>query len=282
MSLDTSQALLEKITGALAPVGGVRAIVLGGSRGRGLHHAGSDYDIGLYYWDADGIDFAALDRAAAELNDGARETETPIMSRFGGWGEWVNGGGWLQIGGQPVDIMYRDLARVDRVIAESARGEFVCAYHYGHPHAFVSTIYAGEIATCTVLHDPQGLVAARKGLTAAYPDALRGTAVNRFGHEGRFFLRIAQKAAGRGDVTYVSGCAYRAAACLLQVVFAINGQWLLNEKGALALAATFERAPKDLRPSLEAAFTELAAGPQGMLSALRAIEDLLDASSALV
>ena len=48
MSLETSQSLLENVTAALAPVAGVVAVVLGGSRGRGVHHAGSDYDIGLY------------------------------------------------------------------------------------------------------------------------------------------------------------------------------------------------------------------------------------------
>ncbi len=38
------------------------------------------------------------------------------------------------------------------------------------------------------------------------------------------------------------------------MVFALNRQWLLNEKGALALAATFPLAPKDLQPRMERAF----------------------------
>ncbi|MEI9887492.1 MAG: nucleotidyltransferase domain-containing protein [Rhizomicrobium sp.] len=280
--MDTSQALLDRLAGALAPVAGVRAVALGGSRGRGVHNAASDYDIGLYY---DGeLDIAGLERAAQALNDAGgarsyRSTEAagrPLVTGIGGWGPWVNGGGWLTVDGAPVDLLYRDLSRVRGVIAEVRAGRFECAYHVGHPHAFVSTIYAGEIATCRVLHDPNGDIAAARALLEPYPEALRTATIARFADEARFFLAAAQKAAGKGDVTYVAGCAFRAASCLLQVVFATNRQWLLNEKGALALASTFAVTPKDFRLNLEAAFAELAAGPQGLISALGAIGDLVD------
>jgi hypothetical protein len=285
MATDTSQALLDRITAALAPVRGVGAIVLGGSRARGTAQSGSDTDIGLYYRAGEGLDFDALDRAAAALDDGgprrAGPKDAPLMTRFGDWGPWVDGGGWLTIGGMPVDILYRDLGRVESVIADCERGEFTCAYHWGHPHAFVSHMYAGEIAIAQTLHDPGGAVAACKARLMPYPEALRRALVARCSEEGRFFLAIAQKAAARGDVTYVTGCAFRAASCLLQVVFALNREWLINEKGALAMAANFAHAPKDFRLATESAFAELAAGPQGMLSALRALGDLMDAASAL-
>jgi hypothetical protein len=265
---------------ALAPVGGVRAIVLGGSRARGTASAASDYDIGLYYRGGEGLDFEALDRAAAALNDGGRGDQ-PLMTRFGGWGEWVDGGGWLTVDGTAVDILYRDLDRVERVIAEVGRGQFTCAYHVGHPHGFLSHMYAGEIAIAQALHDPDGAVAAAKARLTPYPEALRAAIVTRFAREGRFFLLIGEKGAKRGDLVYVMGCAYRAMACLLQVVFALNREWLINEKGALAMAARFAVAPKDFPMAAEGAFAELAAGPQGMLSALKALGDLFDETDAL-
>src|SRR4030095_14436923 len=43
------EALLRRLVGALAPVPGIEAIALGGSRSRGTATAASDYDIGLYY-----------------------------------------------------------------------------------------------------------------------------------------------------------------------------------------------------------------------------------------
>ena len=67
----------------------------------------------------------------------------------------------------------------------------------------------------------------------------------------------------------------------MQVVFAINRVWLINEKGALAMAANFAVAPKDFRLATESAFAELAAGPQGMLSALKALGDLIDEANTL-
>src|SRR6266850_4857797 len=43
------EALLRRLVVALAPVPGIEAIALGGSRARGTATAHSDYDIGLYY-----------------------------------------------------------------------------------------------------------------------------------------------------------------------------------------------------------------------------------------
>jgi len=136
-------AILARVVEQIAPVRGVRAIVLGGSRARGWNHAKSDIDIGLYY--SGDLDVAALNRAATALDDVHREG---LATERGGWGRWVDGGAWLMIDGIAVDLLYRDLDRVDRVIAEVQRGEFEIAYHVGHPHAYVSAAYAGELAIC--------------------------------------------------------------------------------------------------------------------------------------
>lgn len=285
MSRQTSQTLLDTITAALAPVGGVRAVVLGGSRGREVQTEASDYDFGLYY---DGeLDIGALERVARALDvpvEGrayqARAADAPLMTGIGGWGPWVNGGGWLTVGGQPVDILYRDCARVERVIAEARDGRFECAYHYGHPHAFVSTIYAGEVATCRALHDPHGFVARCKSALTPYPEALRAAAVARFLDEARFFLAISLKAAAQGDVAFVTGNLFRAQACVMQVLFALNRAWLLNEKGALRLADGFVVKPVDLKARVERAFT-LSAAPDVLKQSLAAMSELVEETAAL-
>ncbi len=43
----------------------------------------------------------------------------------------------------------------------------------------------------------------------------------------------------KGDATYIAGCAFRSLACAAQVLFAVNRRYLINEKGALAVAARF-------------------------------------------
>jgi len=54
-------------------------------------------------------------------------------------------------------------------------------------------------------------------------------------------------------VLHVSGGLFRCAACLVQVLFAVNERYCINEKGALKLASTFPLCP----PDFEATVTEV-------------------------
>jgi len=150
------EALLRRLVVALSGVPGVEAIALGGSRARGTAVATSDYDVGLYYRANRPIDVAALGQVAAALDDrGAEASVTPI----GGWGPWIDGGGWLLVGGVHVDLLYRDLDRVAAAIDEAHAGKVDRFYQPGHPHAFLPTIYMGEAACAQILHDPEGALA---------------------------------------------------------------------------------------------------------------------------
>jgi predicted nucleotidyltransferase len=269
---DTSEAFLSHIVERLAAVPGVAAIALGGSRARGWHSLDSDYDVGLYYRASAPIDLARLDEVAAALDDDRRRG---LMSPFGGWGAWVDGGAWLKIEGGAVDLLYRNLDRVDVAIEAAQRGEFETAYHVGHPHAFLSTIYAGEVAICRPLRDPAALLAARKAKLVPYPAALKRGLVRRFLDEAGFTLLIAKKGAARGDAVYVSGCAFRIAACLCQAIFALNGEWLINEKGAAARAGAFALAPAGFAARLNAIASSLGPSPDSLQLSLKALEELL-------
>ncbi|TNW38854.1 DNA polymerase subunit beta, partial [Acinetobacter baumannii] len=103
-------------------------------------------------------------------------------------------------------------------------------YQPGHPHGFSSAIWMGEVALCRPLSDPTGVVAALKPLTSPYPDALRQALIARFQWEVRFAIDVAATAIARGEQTHVAGSAYRALACLAQVLFAANRRYLINEK----------------------------------------------------
>ncbi len=89
-----AQAIISNLVDVLKQVDGVQALVLGGSRAKGTHHPGSDIDIGIYYDPDQGLDLAQLRRAASDLDDGHRDN---VMTDIGGWGSWINGGGWLQV-----------------------------------------------------------------------------------------------------------------------------------------------------------------------------------------
>ena len=64
-----SEDRLREVGGRLAEVGGVVAVMLGGSRARGTHRADSDVDLGLYYRPDDPPAVEDLRRLARELDD---------------------------------------------------------------------------------------------------------------------------------------------------------------------------------------------------------------------
>jgi len=82
---------LQGLAGRLIQVRGVRAILLGGSRGHGDHSPDSDHDLGLYYEPP--LDVAALQELARSVAGPGAQVTVP-----GAWGSWVDGGAWLEIG----------------------------------------------------------------------------------------------------------------------------------------------------------------------------------------
>lgn len=249
-----AQRIIDEVVARLSGIEGVEAIVLGGSRATGTHTARSDIDVGLYYRKDRPLDLTALGQAAAELDDARRPD---LLTVPGGWGPWINGGGWLTVGGVAVDFLYRELEHVEGVISACQAGQIEVAYQPGHPHGFISPIYMGEVAYCKPLWDPRGVITALKGRTAPYPSALRQAIVKRLFWEAGFSLRVAHKGVARADVGYVAGCCFRCLACLLQTLFAQNERYCLNEKGAVAVATAFSRVPADFQARVEAGFEML-------------------------
>jgi hypothetical protein len=116
-------------------------------------------------------------------------------------------------------------------------------YQPGNPHAFLPTIYMGEVAYARPLHDPGGAFVAVQAYTRPYPAALAQALRASFDWEAEFALANARKSLDRGDVSYLAGCVFRAVACLCQTLFALNGVYLLNEKGAVAGVEALARRP---------------------------------------
>ena len=227
---------LQRMVSALAEVPGAEAIVLGGSRARGTAHGDSDYDVGLYYTDAAPLDTVALLQAAKRLADDPGGT---TVTSVGEWGPWIVGGAWLSVNGRKVDLLYRNVEAVARVIDASRAGSITMDYQAGHPHGFCSAIWAGEIALCRPLHDPRGAIAQLKARALPYPAPLREALLRRFQWEILFSIENAELAASRPDPTHIAGCVHRSLACIAQVLFALNERYLINEKGALEEAETF-------------------------------------------
>ncbi|MDZ8051273.1 MAG: nucleotidyltransferase domain-containing protein [Aulosira sp. ZfuVER01] len=262
---------IHRVVERLQSIQGIAAIALGGSRARGNHTPKSDVDLGIYYNPENPLDLIALNHLASELDDNHRAN---LITPIGGWGKWINGGGWLHIEGMSVDFLYRDLIQVNRVIADCHAGKITIDYQPGHPHGFVSSIYMGEVANCLSLHDPYGILDALKAKTNPYPIELKQANINTFAWEISFSLFIAQKAIARGDVAYAAGCCFRSVACMNQVLFALNEEYLVNEKGAVAIANSFKLCPQNYQQQVESVFTGLAVDAKSIVDAIAILDGI--------
>jgi len=256
----------------LRNVKGVKALVLGGSRARGTNSLKSDFDICLYYDPDDPLDMDHLSEVATRLDD---EHRSGVVTRLGGWGPWINGGGWLRVQHQPVDLIYRNLVSVWRVVEDCHNGKVQVYYQPGHPFGFVSSIYMAELAVCRPLWDPQGIVARGKQATDPYPRALQKALIDLFFWEADFSLKNGYKAVELFDVPYLGACIFRSTGCLLQVLFALNEHYWLNEKGALSIAEKFPFKPEQLTERINYAYRLLAINPKQAQEALDGMEGLV-------
>lgn len=268
-TLDLAQQIAER----LGEIGGVAAVALGGSRARGEARADSDVDLGIYYRDGLRPSLRELDGLAREL--GYRYPSRPATD-FGGWGPWVNGGAWLLVDGVQVDWLYRDLGRVSRVIGDCRSGKTGVHYQPGHPQGFHEHIYAGEIHHCRPLFDPNGLLQSLKDATEPYPPLLGEALVRDQLWEAGFALDTARKPAARADVSYVTGCLFRSTACMVQALFALNGRYLLNEKGSLATTDALPLRPPYFRETIETVLSHPGEAPHQLRRSIATLAEVLE------
>jgi hypothetical protein len=242
--------MLQNITQALRKVPGVVAVVLGGSRATETSTPNSDYDVGIYY-DQGSFDLTTLQVIATRLDDKHR---SDLIAGPGGWGEWVNGGGWLTVEGHAVDIILRDVARVNSACADAVSGRVTCHYQPGHPHAFLNIMYAGELASSRVLWSGDLGFDLLKQQMERYPSALKQALVHVFSFEAEFSLSLAQKYAGTSDAYYVTAHLVRAVSAVNQWLYAVNERYCLNEKRAVHNIEHMPIHPPDYGRRIETVF----------------------------
>lgn len=252
---DKTESILTQIIHAFHGVAGIDAIVLGGSRATGTANKDSDIDLGIYY-DKASFDLSSFKQKAASLDDEHRKN---VMTEPGDWGPWINGGGWLKVNGIAVDILFRDTRKVITVIDDCLNGIISIDYQCGHPFGFVNSIYMGEVAYCKILCSNNSIISEQKKRLIEFPKSYRKAAIGKFLWECEFSQQCGRKAIGKEDVLYAAGSLFRCAISLLQVLYAINGMYMLNEKGGLERLLRHEGAyiPEDFAKDMEAALSGL-------------------------
>ena len=220
------EEMLDRIVSALKGIPGVAAVVLGGSIATGTDTDASDMDVGVYY---DYLDLERLNHAARMLDDEHREN---LVCDEGGWGPWVNCGGWLTMNGRSVDLILRNTDRVRQAIEDTDRGSVTAHYQPGHPHAFLNVMYRGELAVCRPLWMRDEGFSDMKAHAQLFPDNMREAMLNAYGFEMRFSWSFADKYLYVNDAGYVAGHLFRSVSCMHQALFALNRSYCLNEKKA--------------------------------------------------
>ncbi|MCP1308241.1 DNA polymerase subunit beta [Paenibacillus tyrfis] len=205
-----------------------------------------------------------------------------LITEIGGWGPWINGGGWLKVNQKPVDFLYRDLNKVSNVIDQCVMGDITIDYHSGHPHGFINSIYLAEIALCKVLWDPSGVVGEMKLKTTPYPHVLQKSIIRKFLWEAQFSLEIGKKGVYKKDLSYIAGCCFRSVSCLNQVLFALNETYWMNEKGAAAIADSFSMVPSQYSNRINNILTLVTEDQADLEKAQSLLRDLIHETDNLV
>lgn len=86
---------------------------------------------------------------------------------------------------------------------------------------------------------------------------------------------MAYKGLLKGDLVYTVGCLYRAISCLVQVIYALNETYLMNEKGSLFDIDTFRIAPKDFKGRAESIFYSLTTDSENMKNLVDRLSEMI-------
>lgn len=231
--------LARMVTERLSLVKGVRAVLLGATASEEQELAyDADVDLYVYYSKEtlpyrDDLRKAAIDLNPSHPGDDEREFDVSTAS-----------GTHLWVEGRRVGWHYREIERVQRSFDQVKYGIFTSEYQPSEPHGFFSYYLVGEIAQSHALYDSNGRIGALKVEASSYPSALKHSIFDTFTREADLALFNAQRAAGDHDLFYATGFMYRCAACLIEVVFAINGVYYTGGPGALRKTSTLEHRPE--------------------------------------
>ncbi|RCV55852.1 nucleotidyltransferase domain-containing protein [Marinitenerispora sediminis] len=204
---------IAELADQLAALPGAVAVVLGGSRAAGTHRPDSDWDLGVYY--------RASERAV-DPEDLRRLGRPGYVSALGEWGPIVHGGGWLSVDGTPVDVLFRDLDRIERWAADAERGDFEVLTQTGYVVGAPTYLPVGELAL--------GRPISGSVPRPEFSEALAAAAAEYWAGRAGVSLMFAGTHADAGDPVCCAGMLVDAVLSAAHSRLAARREWVLNEK----------------------------------------------------
>jgi hypothetical protein len=270
----THLELARQVAGLFAPLPGVEAVALGGSRGGSRGGAAIDTDavsdVDLYVYTRGDVPLEAR-REIVERAGGATRADMGL-SYWGPGDEWHHAPTGIE-----VDVVYFDAGwmkeQLDRVLVrhEASLGYTTCFWH--------------TICGSITLHDPRGWLAGLQARSRVeYPEELRRNivALNHPVLRGVIpaYAHQLEKAAARADLVSVNHRLAALLASYFDIVFAANRVPHPGEKRLVeAAAATCSRLPAgmvaDVTEILETATTDVGGLPARVERLLERLDAML-------
>ena len=214
-----------------------------------------------------------INQLAAELDD---EHRSNLIAPPGAWGNWVNGGGWLIIQGHHVDLILRDIKRVEQVMKDTNQGIVTANYQTGHPHGYISVMYRGELGISKILFARSGSFCELKKQAETYPSALQKGLTDFFMFEAGFSLMFAKDNIDKDDISYVCGHCFRSISCLNQVLFAMNKEYCINEKKAVKMIDVFKIKPYGYKEKIDKIISLISSDADNTRKGIDILEGLIN------
>jgi len=246
--------ILSRITNALKNVVGVDAIVMGGSRAIGTNVEGSNLDVAIYYTGDGVLDVDHLSSVFTELDELHR---VGLLALPGTWGTWLNGGSCIKMGGYIVDVYLRNVNKVKEVIEASNKGKISVSYQFGYPFGFVSSMYLAEIDNCRILFEKRKVISQLKRSVRPLNTFYKKCAIEHFLWEADYSSKSGRRSINKKDVVYASGALFKCVCSLTQVIYTMNDEYVLNQKGALIKMKKFKKLPNNFITNVERIFIAL-------------------------
>jgi predicted nucleotidyltransferase len=217
------------------------AIALGGSYAKGTADHEADVDLYLF--------------ARAVL---PKEERTRIASAFSSeiervvsWGDdtpFTNAGTDFRFRGHNVECWLRDIAHIERSIAECQQGVVKREFVTWTTTGFYNHCCLSDLTVMLPLDDAFGIIARWKSQVAIYPPKLRQAIVSQhlaaaeFWPENFHYLSAIE----RQDVIYATGIVQQVVHDLVQVLFALNEVYFPGDKKLDVALAHLPRQPPKL------------------------------------
>ena len=218
---------MEALIKRIERIDQVISIGYGGSRGLKLNNENSDFDIIIYHNEKKPLNFSSLKNY---LNPILEENKVKLIANF------ITG----EFEGKKFELFQKNIATVNDEIRHSKEGKFRYMPRRLFPHGYISTSLLSHINHLDLIVDKNFTLKAMRNSISIYPKKLMVSLLNYFFREAQITLIHAKKINKDAHVYNLVSLISFYFFYIDVVLFTVNREYPVLEKGGLALLNNFE------------------------------------------